>query len=133
MNTVVIVADRGSEMARLTASVGALDHHEIVRHASGRSPLTRLIAAHAPAVVVIAEMSPRRRTLDRISEVRSAAPEATVVVVAGDVGSRWLADALRAGATAVLPGGLSTTALSAVLHEVIASNPGDATKVALAA
>jgi DNA-binding NarL/FixJ family response regulator len=134
MTTAVIVADRGSEMARLTESVRLLREMEIVRHASGRAPLARLIAAHRPAVVVIGEMSPRSRTLDRISEVRGAAREATVVVVAGDAGSRWLADALRAGATAVLPGGLGTNALAAVLQEVIGTgNPGDAGQLAIAA
>jgi len=71
--------------------------------------------------------------MDRVSEVRAAAPAATVVVVAGDAGSRWLADALRAGASAVLPGGLGAEALAAVLHEVIASNPGNATELAHAA
>jgi DNA-binding NarL/FixJ family response regulator len=133
MTTVVIVADSGPEMARLTASVNSLRHTHIVRHASGRSPVARLVAAHEPTLVLIGEMSPRRLTFERLTEVRTAAPGATVVVVAGDAGSRWLAHALRAGATAALPGGLGTNALAAVLEEVLAPNPGGATPLALAA
>jgi DNA-binding NarL/FixJ family response regulator len=133
MTTVVIVADRGSDMARLTASVASVRGTEIVRHASGHAPVAQLVAAHAPSLVVLGEMSPRRLTLERLAEVRVAAPQATVVVVAGDAGSRWLADALRAGATAVLPGELGAGALAAVLQELIATNPGGAPELALAA
>jgi DNA-binding NarL/FixJ family response regulator len=133
MTTAVIIADRGSDMARITEAVRPLPHTDIVRHANGRSPVASLVKAHAPSLVVVGEMSPRQLTMDRVSEVRAAAPAATVVVVAGDAGSRWLADALRAGASAVLPGGLGAEALAAVLHEVIASNPGNATELAHAA
>jgi DNA-binding NarL/FixJ family response regulator len=133
MTTAVIIADRGSDMARLTACAGALAHTQVVRHASGHAPIGRLLRAHAASLVLIGEMSPRRLTVERVSEVRATAPGATVVVVAGDAGSRWLADALRAGATAVLPGDMSADALVAVLQEVIASNPGSAVPRALAA
>jgi DNA-binding NarL/FixJ family response regulator len=133
MTTAVVIADRGSDMARLTACVGALPHTPVVRHASGHAPVGRLVRAQAPSLVLIGEMSPRRLTAERVSEVRATAPGATVVVVAGDAGSRWLAEALRAGATAVLPGDMSADALVAVLQEVIASNPGSAVPHALAA
>jgi DNA-binding NarL/FixJ family response regulator len=133
MTSVVIVADSGSAMARLTASVAQLPHTEIVRHASGRVPVARLVEAHEPTLVLIAEMSPRRLTLERLIEIRAAAPETTVVVVAADTGSRWLATALRAGASAVLPGGLGTNALAAVLQDVLAPDRGSASPLALAA
>ena len=133
MTNVVIIADNGNDMARLTASVNGVRHARITRHASGRVPVARLVAAHEPTLVLIGEVHPRRLTFERLSEVRSAAPEASVVVVGADAGSRWLAEALRAGATAALPGGLGTNALTAVLQEVIASNPGSAFPLALAA
>jgi len=130
MTSVVIVADSGAEMAHLTASVSDLRNVEIVRHASGRAPVLQLVAAHRPGLVLISEMSPRRLTLERLSEVRAGAPEAVVVVVAADAGSRWLAQALRAGATAVVPGG---SPLATVLNEVLSPDPAAATPVALAA
>jgi DNA-binding NarL/FixJ family response regulator len=133
MTKVVIVADAGSEMARLTAAVVQVAEAELVRHASGRVPVGRLVAVHQPALVLIAEMTPRRLTVERLSEVRAAAPDAAVVVVAADVGSRSLASALRAGATAVLPGGLSASAMASVLQEVLAPDRGVASPLALAA
>jgi len=129
MTSVVIVADSGAEMAHLTASVSDLRHVEIVRHASGRAPVLQLVAAHRPGLVLISEMSPRRLTLERLSEVRAGAPEAVVIVVA-DAGSPWLAQALRDGATAVVPGG---SPLATVLNEVLSPDPAAATPVALAA
>ena len=130
MTSVAIVADSGADMAQLTASGTDLRNVEIVRHASGRAPVLQLVTAQRPGLVLISEMSPRRLTLERLSEVRAGAPEAVVIVVAADAGSRWLAQALRAGATAVVPGG---SPLATVLNEVLSPNPAAATPVALAA
>jgi len=133
MTTVVMVADCGSEMARLTAAISALPNMEIVRYASGRTPVSRIVAAHAPELVLIGDMMPRQVTLDRVVEARAAAPRAAVVVLAADAGARWFATALRAGATAVLPGEPSMKALGAVLREVLAPDPPGAAPVALVA
>ena len=122
MTAVVIIADSGTEMARLTTSVGALRNTEIVRHASGRTSVAALIAVHEPTLVVISEMTPRRLTLERLAEVRAVAPQSAVVVVTADACSRWLAEALRAGATAVVPGELEPRALGSVLREVLATD-----------
>jgi DNA-binding NarL/FixJ family response regulator len=133
MTSVVIVADSGAEMARLTAAVKALRGMEIVRYASGRTSVARTMAAHAPSLVLIAEMSSRQLTLERLIEIRAASPQSTVIVLAEDAGSRWLGRALRAGATAVLPGALGGRALGAVLEEVMESDTAPATPVAQAA
>jgi DNA-binding NarL/FixJ family response regulator len=132
MTRVVIVADRESEMARLATSVDLLDDADVVRLANGRSSVARLVAAAEPSLVLVAELSPRRLTAERLTEIRAAAPDADRVVVAA-AGSRWLADALRAGATAVLPGDLGADALAAVLQEVIATKSGGAAPLAHAA
>ena len=133
MTNVVIIADCGADMAGLTASVSALGHARIARHANGRASVARLVAMHEPELVVIGEIRPRRLTFERLSEVRAAVPAASVVIVAADAGSRWLAEALRAGATAALPGELGTNALTAVLQEVTASTRDHAIPLALAA
>lgn len=124
MTRVMIVSDHGDAMARFEAALSALADAEIVRRLSGRSPLARIIVAHEPALVLIAELSPPPMTVERVRETRAAAPDAKVVVMAAGSRSRWLADALRAGATAVLPGELSAQALAAVLQEVLAPDPG---------
>jgi two-component system, NarL family, nitrate/nitrite response regulator NarL len=133
MTSVVVVTDCGSETARLTAAISALPAMEIVRYASSRTSVSRLVAAHAPDVVLIGDMTSPGARLERVREVRSAAPRAAVVVLAADAGARWLATALEAGATAVLPGEPSTKALGTVLQEVLAPDARNAAAVALVA
>ena len=117
-------------MARLEASVSALRTAEVVRRANGRSPVAWMIAADQPSLVLIAELDSHQLTVERVREARAAAPDTVIVVVAAEAGSRWLADALRAGATTVLPGGLGVRALAAVLQEVPAPDPSGALPLA---
>jgi DNA-binding NarL/FixJ family response regulator len=133
MTRVVIVADNGSEMARLTAFVHAVRGMEIVRHASGHASVAQLVARDAPALVVVGEMTPRQLTFERVREVRGAGPESTVVVIAASAGARWLGQALQAGATAVLPHEAGAAALAAVLEEALAPGVTSAVPIALAA
>jgi chemotaxis response regulator CheB len=112
MTTVVIIADRGAEMARLTAHVHAARGMTLVRHASGRVPVARIVADHRPSVVLLGEMSPRRLVRERLAEVRRSSPESAVIVV---------------------PGGMSAKALEIVLHEVLDSNTSGAPALAQAA
>jgi DNA-binding NarL/FixJ family response regulator len=133
MTSVVIVADNGAEMARLTAFVRAVPGMEIVRHANGRTSVAQLVARHAPALVVVGEMTPRQLTFERLGEVRSAGPDSAVVVIAASAGARWLAQALQAGATAALPHEAGAGALAAVLEEALAPGVTSAVPMALAA
>jgi DNA-binding NarL/FixJ family response regulator len=120
-------------MARLTSAVHAAQGMTLVRHASGRVPVAGIVADHSPALVVLGEMSPRRLVLERLAEIRAAAPTSKVVVVATEADARWLGMALSAGASAVVPGGPSSKALGTVLQEVLVSDAGDATPLAQAA
>jgi DNA-binding NarL/FixJ family response regulator len=133
MTSVVIVADSGAEMARLTAEVNLARGMTLVRHASGRVPVAGIVADHSPALIVLGEMSPRRLVLERLAEIRHASPASKVVVVATEPDARWLGAALSAGASAVVPGGPSSKALGTVLQEVLDSDAGDATQLAQAA
>jgi DNA-binding NarL/FixJ family response regulator len=133
MTSVVIIADSGAEMARLTAEVYAARGLTLVRHASGRVSVDRIVADHSPALVVLGEMSPRRLVLERLAEIRRASPASKVVVAASEPDARWLALALSAGASAVVPGGPSSKALGTVLHEVLESDASDLSPLARAA
>jgi DNA-binding NarL/FixJ family response regulator len=133
MTGVVIVADSGAEMARLTACVRSIQGMEIVRHASGRASVARLVTRDAPVLVVIGEMTPRRLTFERVREIRAACPRTTVVVIAATAGARWLAEALQAGATAALPRETGAAALAAVLAESLTTDRVGAAPAALVA
>ena len=111
MTSVVIIADSGAEMARLTATVDAAPGMVLVRHASGRAPVASIVADHQPTLVVLGRdvaAAPRARAAGRDPR---ASPDSRIVVVAEDAGARRLGSALAAGATAVIPGGPSAEAL----------------------
>jgi DNA-binding NarL/FixJ family response regulator len=121
MTRVVIVADSGPVLANLTAAVGTVPGAYIVRHGSSAAPLDELVAPLAPDLVVIGDLLVPDRALARLAEVRRAAPAAQVVVCSSEPEAEWLADALRAHASAVLPGNLEPHTLGRVLREVIAT------------
>jgi DNA-binding NarL/FixJ family response regulator len=120
MTRVVLVADSGSVFASLTAAVGTVPGAYIVRHGSSTGCIDKLVAPLAPDLVVIGDLLTPADALARLAEVRSAAPEAQVVVMSSSPEAGWLADALRADASAVLPGAMEPDTLGQVLREVLA-------------
>jgi DNA-binding NarL/FixJ family response regulator len=122
MTRVVVVADSGPVLANLTAAVGTVPGAYIIRHGSSSAPLDRLVAPLAPDLVVIGDLLAPDRALARLAEVRRAAPAAKVVVLSCAPEADWLADALRAHASAVLPGNVEPRTLGVVLREVLAQN-----------
>lgn len=112
MTSVVIIADSGAELARLTAHVHTARGITLVRHASGRASVARIIADHRPSMVLIGELSPRRLVRERLAEIRLSSPETKVIAV---------------------PGGMSAEALELVLREVLDSPTSGALALAQAA
>jgi DNA-binding NarL/FixJ family response regulator len=121
MTRVIVVADSGSVLANLTAAVGAVPGAYIVRYGSSVASLDHLVAPLEPDLVVIGDLLFPEHALARLAEVRRAAPAAQVVVCSSEPEAGWLADALRAEASAVLPGNLEPSTLGLVLREVIAT------------
>jgi DNA-binding NarL/FixJ family response regulator len=121
MTRVIIVADSGAALSDLTAAVATVPGAYIVRHGSTAGSLERLIRSHAPDLVIIGDLLAPDRALMRLAEVRSVAPEAKVVVLSSTPEADWLADALRAEASAVLPGSVEPHTLGLVLQEVLAA------------
>ena len=124
MTRVVIVADSGISLANLTTAVGMLPGAHIARHLSSAAPLDRLLGPLAPDLVVLGDLRVPARALARLGEVRRAAPSAKVVLLSSTPEADWVADALRAQASAVLPGDLAPHTLGVVLREVLAERDG---------
>jgi DNA-binding NarL/FixJ family response regulator len=133
MTRALIVADSGPAMAALTQSLRRMPDLDIVRYASGRSSIGRIVRASAPDLVLIDQMHWRDAALARLAETRREAPAAAVVVLAAEHDAAWLADALRAGAAAVLPGGVDGATLELVLREVLVTEPQVHSRTSLAA
>jgi len=123
MTRVVIVAGSGPGLANLTTAVATVPGAYVVRHLSGAGPLERLVAALAPDLVILGDLFFPAPALARLAEVRRAAPAAKVVMISSGPEVGWLADALRAHASAILPGNLEPRTLGVVLREVLATSP----------
>jgi DNA-binding NarL/FixJ family response regulator len=121
MIRVVVVADSGSVFASLTAAVRTVPGAYIVRHASSSAPLNRVLESLDPDLVLIGDLLYPDDALARLAEVRRTAPGARVVLLSSSPEAGWLADALRAQASAVLPGQLEPRTLGQVLREVLAT------------
>ena len=120
MTRVAIVADSGATMAKLTAAVTAVKGAHIVRYGNSRTRLERLLEPAAPDVVVIGDMRTAAGARVRVGEIVATAPAAKVVLLGDGQEVRWIPDALRARAAAVLPGNVEPRVLAIVLDEVIA-------------
>jgi DNA-binding NarL/FixJ family response regulator len=118
MIRLLVVADSGPVMSAITQSLGPLPGVEIVAYASGRARLGAVVTAMSPDVVLIDEMRRSGRAAERIAEVHSALPDIGVIGLTGSLESPWVIEALRAGASTVVPSDLDGTTLGAVIHEV---------------
>jgi DNA-binding NarL/FixJ family response regulator len=116
---IALVADSGPAMEAMTRSVAALPRVDIVRHCNGRAAITPALKRCAPDLVLVDDMGWPRLAMQRIDEIRSTLPHAQIIVRAERPEAAWLADALRAGASAVVPATAGPETLSRVLAEVV--------------
>jgi DNA-binding NarL/FixJ family response regulator len=135
MITVALVADSGPALEAMTRSVATLARVNIVRHCHGHARIAPALARCAPDLVLVDEMGWPRLALQRISEIRTALPDARIVVRAARPDADWLAEALHAGASAVVPATAGAETLGLVLAEVLRERELEdhATTTALAA
>ena len=134
MINVALVADSGAAMEEMTRSVSTLSGVSIVRHCHGQAPIGRALARFSPDLVLVDEMHWPRLAMQRIEEIRKTLPQARIVVRAERPDAGWLGDALRAGASAVVPATDGPDTLGLVLAEVVSEHHLDhANPAALAA
>ena len=117
MIRVVVVADSGAGLRRLSDVLAGLPDVQLVRHCSGSAPIAPNLITAAD-LVLLDELRWPRMTVRRIAEIR-AAGRAFVVVSASDLEAGWLADALRAGASALIPQSADAATLRIVMEEVV--------------
>ena len=119
MTRAMIIADSRAVQAELTDTLLEARDIEIVRHVSGRSDVTAIVEGFRPDLVIVDDMHWPPRALSRVAEARRAAPAAAIVVRAERIEGDWLADALRCGASAVIPAQADTKTFRRVLSEVL--------------
>jgi DNA-binding NarL/FixJ family response regulator len=120
MISVALIADSGPALEAMTSSLSSVPGVEIVRHCHGHAPVGTGLTRFAPDLILLDEMRWPRLALQRLTEIRETLPHARVVVRASRPDAGWLAEALRVGASAVVPATAGPETLAVVLNEVIA-------------
>ena len=124
MISIVVIADNGPALEAMTRSLVSLPGVNIVRHFHGHARVGAGIKRCGPDLVLLDEMHWPRLALRRLDEVRELLPDTRVVVRAARPDAGWLADALRAGASAVVPATAGADTLGLVINEVAAEIAG---------
>ena len=133
MISVALIADSGPALEAMTQSLASLPDVEIVRHCHGHARLGAALTRCAPDLVLLDEMHWPPLALQRLSELRALLPGTRVVVRADRADADWLADALRAGASAVVPATAGADTLGLILTEVVSETADEAPPPAMAA
>jgi DNA-binding NarL/FixJ family response regulator len=123
--TVALIADSGPALEAMTSSVSSLQSVNIVRHCHGHAPIGAGLKRCAPDLVLLDEMHWPRLALQRLDEILEVLPACRVVVRSARPDAGWLADALRAGASAVVPATAGPETLGVVLKEVVSGGSGE--------
>jgi len=131
--SVALIADNGAAMEAMTRSLASLPGVDIVRHYHGHARIGAGLKRCAPDLILLDEMHWPRLALQRLDEIHTLLPHARVVVRAARPEAGWLGDALRAGASAVVPATAGAETLGAVLQEVVSESGDDAQPTRLAA
>jgi DNA-binding NarL/FixJ family response regulator len=133
MISVALIADSGPALEAMTSSLASVPGVNIVRHCHGHARIGTGLARCAPDLILLDEMRWPRLALQRLDEIRDVLPDARVVVRAARPEAGWLAEALHAGASAVVPATAGAETLGVVLNEVVAEQCGAHSQDRLAA
>ena len=125
MITVALIADSGPALEAMTSCVSSLQGVNIVRHCHGHARIGAGLKRCAPDLVLLDEMHWPRLALQRLDEILEVLPATRVVVRSARPDAGWLADALRAGASAVVPATAGPETLGVVLKEVVSGGSGE--------
>ena len=122
MNRALIVGDPGAARDEIADALATTPGIELLGCVSGRHPIAGRIVPLRPSITVLLEpvSSPLPPAL--IREARTAAPSAVLIVLAADATPGWVAEALNAGATTVLPATVDAKALGRVVTEIVAEH-----------
>jgi DNA-binding NarL/FixJ family response regulator len=122
MNRALIIGDPGAARDEIADTLAATPGIELLGCLSGRRPVAGRIVSLRPAITVLLEPTSTPLPPALIREARAAAPRAVLIVLAADATPGWVAEALNAGATTVLPATVGAKALGRVVTEIVAEH-----------
>jgi DNA-binding NarL/FixJ family response regulator len=94
----------------------------VLGYVDGRQPIGATVTEAQPDIVVVHDMSSAERTLQRVREVRAAAPAAKVALLTTEMDAAALAEAASAGVDAAISKRVQPGALALLLREVVRGN-----------
>jgi len=118
----VVIGDAGAALDEVANALEGVAGIAVVGHLNGRRPVIARLTQLAPAVTLIQEPSWSPLPEALIREARIAAPSAALIVRAADATPSWVADAMNAGATAVLPATVGSSSLGRVVLQIVAEH-----------
>ena len=122
MTRAVVIGDPGRGRDEVAEALAATPGITLLGSLSGRRMTATSIARLRPAVTLLVEPVSSPLPLALIREARTAAPRAVLIVLAADATPGWVAEALNAGATTVLPATVDAKSLGRVVAEIVAEH-----------
>lgn len=122
MNRTVVIGDPGPARNGVAKALAATPGITVLGSLCGRRPVAEPIARLCPVIMVLLEPTSSALPPALIREARIAAAEAVLIVIAADSTPSWVAEALNAGATTVLPATVDARALGRVVTEIVAEH-----------
>jgi len=115
---VLIVTDNGFAAEVIRRSFRNTSGVRVAGFVDGRHACGMAVAEAQPDVVIVDEMTWAATALDRIAEVRSAAPTAKIIALISQPGADWVDDAVRAGAHAAIAKTVQPGTLALLVREI---------------
>jgi DNA-binding NarL/FixJ family response regulator len=116
----IIVADNTLAAEALRRELRNVPGCRVIGFVNGRHPCAMPAAEAEPDVVIVDDMTAHGTALARIREVRTAAPDAKVVLVTTSMDPDWLAEAAEAGVDAAIAKTTWPTTIGLLVREVAA-------------
>jgi CheY-like chemotaxis protein len=101
---VLLVIDDTESIRQLVRQILIADGHDVLEAVDGLSGL-RLVAAHAPELVVTDIVMPNKEGIETIREIRRIAPDTRIIAISGSLPARgqlYLDAAAKLGADATM-------------------------------
>jgi DNA-binding NarL/FixJ family response regulator len=119
---VLIIVDNALTAEGIRLEMRHAPSCQIIGYVNGRTQCAMAVADAAPDVVIVDDMSDEQQTLSRIGEVRTAAPQAKIVLLTVRMEAAWLADVTAAGIDAAIAKSASPATVGLLIREVAAGH-----------
>src|SRR5215210_3514121 len=119
---VLIVADNAVSANGIKMEMRHAGGCQVVGFINGRRPCGLIAAQEKPDVVLLDDMRTADLTLERITELRRAMPEAKILLVTLCMDASWLADAAAAGVDSAIAKVARPGSIGTLVREVVRGN-----------